>query len=186
MTVFRRIWGRLLRWHERSVGQIALYGATGLSWGKNVRAKYGLRIRAVDGGSIEIGSNTSLDRWVDLFAHKGHLRLGANCHVGKGCTIVAREMITIGDGCQIAENVTIRDQDHRIQACKSIMESGYVTSPITIEDHVWIGAGAVITRGVSIGERSIIGAGAVVTRDIPPHARVGGIPARPLPHRNKE
>ena len=39
MTVLKRIWGRLLRWHERSAGQIALYGATGLTWGKNVRAK---------------------------------------------------------------------------------------------------------------------------------------------------
>ena len=186
MTLFRRIWGRLLRWHERSAGQIALYGATGLTRGKNVRANYGLRVRAIEGGSITIGSNTSLDRWVDLYAHKGSLRIGSNCHVGKGCTLVARKAISIGDGCQIAENVTIRDQDHKIELGRTIMQSGYETTPIVIEDNVWVGAGAVITRGVRIGERAVIGAGAVVTKNVPPGVRVGGIPARPLSDRSEE
>ena len=43
---------------------------------------------------------------------------------------------------------------------------------------MWIGAGAVITKGVTIGEGAVIAAGAVVTRDVPPMTVVGGVPAR--------
>ena len=180
MQMLRRVWGRVLRGHERLAGKIALAGSVGLTYGSSVRAGYGLRVRAIMGGQIDIGPGATLDRNVDLFAHHGTLSIGAGCHISKGCTIVAREMIRIGPRCQIAEFVTIRDQDHRILPETAIADSGYDTAPITIEADVWVGAGVVITKGVTIGDRAVIGAGAVVTRDVAAGARVGGVPARPL------
>ena len=41
-----------------------------------------------------------------------------------------------------------------------------------------IGVNAVILPGVTLGQGSIVGAGAVVTRDVPPFAKVAGVPAR--------
>lgn len=38
---------------------------------------------------------------------------------------------------------------------------------ISIEDDVWIGAAATITRGVTIGRGSVVGAGAVGAKDVP-------------------
>ena len=44
----------------------------------------------------------------------------------------------------------------------------------TIEDGVYIGAGAKILGGVTIGRGATVGANAVVTRDVPPGATVVG------------
>jgi len=56
---------------------------------------------------------------------------------------------------------------------------------IVIEDHAYIGSGAVIKQGrpgqpLTIGRGATVGAGAVVTRDVPPNTTVVGIPARQL------
>lgn len=50
--------------------------------------------------------------------------------------------------------------------------------PITIEDGVWIGGGAIVLGGVTLGEGCVVGAGAVVTRDVPPNTVVAGNPAK--------
>jgi sugar O-acyltransferase (sialic acid O-acetyltransferase NeuD family) len=56
---------------------------------------------------------------------------------------------------------------------------------IHIDDHAYIGTGAVIRQGrldapVRIGEGAVVGMGAVVTKDVPPGVTVIGNPARPL------
>lgn len=50
--------------------------------------------------------------------------------------------------------------------------------PVIIEDHVFIGARSIITKGVTIGEKSIIAAGSVVVSDIPSNCIAGGNPCK--------
>jgi len=45
---------------------------------------------------------------------------------------------------------------------------GVNSSPIIIEDDVWISFGVTILKGVRIGARSIIAAGSIVSKDVPP------------------
>ncbi|MCX7670135.1 MAG: acyltransferase, partial [Anaerolineae bacterium] len=63
---------------------------------------------------------------------------------------------------------------------RPFVEQGITAEGITIEDDVWIGAGAIITDGVHIGRGAVVAAGAVVTQDVPAHTVVGGVPARVL------
>jgi len=51
-------------------------------------------------------------------------------------------------------------------------------TPVIIEDHVLIGANAVILEGVRIGEGAVVAAGAIVTEDVPAGVVVAGTPAR--------
>ena len=54
----------------------------------------------------------------------------------------------------------------------------HIPAPIRIENKVWIGSGAIITRGVTVGEGAVVAAGAVVTKDVPRLTVVGGVPAK--------
>ncbi len=56
--------------------------------------------------------------------------------------------------------------------------------PTVIGDDVFIGSDTMLVAPLNIGDRAATGAGAVVTRDVPPDARVVGVPARPLPERH--
>jgi sugar O-acyltransferase (sialic acid O-acetyltransferase NeuD family) len=56
---------------------------------------------------------------------------------------------------------------------------------VHIEDHAYIGAGAIIKHGqpgrpLVIGRGAVVGMGAVVTKSVPPGVTVVGNPARPL------
>ena len=105
----------------------------------------------------------------------GMLSLGHG-YMNAGSQIRCMNRISIGDGCAIARNVLIMDFDAHAITYEDGSQNR-VTAPISIGNHVWIGAGATILKGVTIGDNAIIGAGSVVTKDVPPNTIVAGNPA---------
>ena len=96
-----------------------------------------------------------------------------------GCTISARDRITIGDDTLVGSGAIITDNDaHSLNPDKHYDEAGIRCAPVSIGPRVFIGARAIILKGVTIGEGAVVGAGAVVTSDVPDFSIVGGTPAR--------
>lgn len=155
-----------------------------VSFAKGTTLARRVRIRASDGGQINIGAQTAIDRFAFLVAQEGEIRIKNNCYIGIGTIICACHKIQIGRDALIAEYVTIRDQDHEFETARPTRAAGMRTAPIIIGNNVWIGAKATITKGVTIGDNVVIGANAVVTRDVPANALVAGVPAKVLSYRD--
>lgn len=105
----------------------------------------------------------------------GRITIGDYCLICPGVRLNTADEIHIADNCMLASNVYITDADwHDIYDRVAIGK----TSPVRIENNVWIGDSAIVCKGVHIGENSIIGAGAVVVDSIPSNVIAAGNPAR--------
>lgn len=103
--------------------------------------------------------------------------LGEKCAVMNGCELIARTSIQIGKKTLIGPHTWIVDSDfHGIHP--EIRHTPGKTSPVVIEENVWIGAKVIIIKGVNIGKNAIVAAGCVVTKDVPAGAIVAGNPMR--------
>lgn len=115
------------------------------------------------------------------------LRPGASITIGSGSglsgvAICAAESVDIGAQCLLGADVQIFDTDfHKIEPENRRYDSApdkVRSSPVVIEDNVFVGAGSKIMKGVRIGRDSVIGAGAIVTKDIPAGSIAVGNPAK--------
>ena len=107
----------------------------------------------------------------------GDVIIGDHTRIGLHNTIIGP--VTIGDHVNLAQGITVTALNHNFaDTDKRIDEQGVSTSPVVIEDDIWIGANAVVLPGVTIGHHSVVAAGAVVTKDVPPHSLVAGVPAK--------
>ena len=107
------------------------------------------------------------------------IRIGQKSLIGENNVLRGQGGITIGDRVYTAPMVQMLAVNHIYHdAGRPMIEQGITAEGITVEDDVWIGAGAVITDGVRIGKGAVVAAGAVVTKDVPAHTVVGGVPAR--------
>lgn len=104
-----------------------------------------------------------------------NITIGRDVFINSGCHFQDQGGIVIGDGSLIGHNVVLATINHDLDP-KNNRKNHY--APITIGNHVWIGANVTVVSGVTIGDWAVVGAGAVVTRDVPPRSVVGGVPAR--------
>ena len=135
---------------------------------------HGTNNRLIFDEKSEIHDATIILRGNDLLLHIGkHSRMGG----GRIIVMGQSNQITIGMNCMLADHLQIWSTDsHPIYDVD--MNIINPSSPIIMNDGVWIGSCATVLKGVTIGEGAIIGMNAVVTRDVPPHSVCVGNPAR--------
>jgi len=113
------------------------------------------QIGAVEiGNDVEIGANTTIDR--------GAL---SNTTIGDGTKI--------DNLVQIAHNVVIG------RHCIIVAQTGLAGSAV-LEDFVVMGARSGVVGHVTVGRGAQIAGGGIVKNNVPPGARMGGVPAKPF------
>ena len=101
------------------------------------------------------------------------IEIHPGAHIGKRFFIDHGMGVVIGETTEIHNDVTIY---------QGVVLGGTSWTKgkrhPTLEDHVVIGAHAVVLGPITIGRNSKIGAGSVVIHDVPPHSTVVGIPGK--------
>lgn len=131
-----------------------------------------------DCASISIGENTFINDSTSLIA-SNRIDIGNNVTIAWGCLIYDHN----------SHSTNILDRMEDIQLQREALQKGLPltfnkkwasvkSSPIVIENDVWIGYGCTILQGVRIGAGAIIGAGSVVRQNVPPMSVVIGNPAQ--------
>lgn len=134
--------------------------------------------------AIRVGSRCMFGRQTRLSSKLGTITIGDDCGFGAGITIhsALEGSVTIGNKVIVAGHCYLGGgQYHTDRTDMPIVDQGNIHGlHMSIGDHVWIGAGAVVISGVTVGRDAIVAAGAVVTKDVPDFAVVAGVPARVL------
>jgi len=111
------------------------------------------------------------------------LQLGNSVGISGGI-LCAGQLVQLGDRVTVGANCTIMDTDfHPLEPGERAASplSG-ATSPVVIEDDVFIGTQSLILKGSRIGRGAVIGAGSVVRGDVPAGAIAAGNPAQIIGH----
>jgi len=106
----------------------------------------------------------------------GTIRIGDFVLLSPGVRISASDEIIIGDGVMMAHGCYVTDSDWHTLHDRT--RRSPTTTPVVLENNVWLGDGVTVLKGVTIGENSVVAARSVVTRDIPKNTVVAGNPAR--------
>jgi len=149
------------------------------------------RFRSMREPGLTLGREVDVYKWTNFSTEPAGAISVGDGSVLVGAIFMCAEEITIGRNVVVSYNVTIADCDfHPIDPARRKEDavanapSGnrdlrppLETAPVTIEDGVRLGIGAIVLKGVRIGAGAQVGAGAVITRDVPPGASARGNPA---------
>ena len=154
--------------------------------GQNVRIGAHATIVCHDkNSSVRIGDNTVIKQFAQLMTYPGgSIEIGSNSSVNPFCVLYGHGGLKIGNDVRIATHSVFIPANHKFDSHDSTITSqGLNKKGINIENNVWFGAGTITLDGVSIQEGAVIAAGAVVNKNVEKNQVVGGVPAKVIKQR---
>ncbi len=138
---------------------------------------------------IHPGCKIGQDGFGFVMSGKGHLKVPQvgrviiqdDVEIGAGSTIdrgAIRDTV-IGEGTKIDNLVQVGHNVSIGRHCVLVAQTG-ISGSSTLEDFVVLGARVGLNNNVTVGEGAHIAATSIVHGDVPPGARWGGMPAKPL------
>jgi len=133
------------------------------------------------GDGVFIGSQAYIQGRFD-----GRCLIGHHVWIGPQSYFDARDLV-LGNHVGWGPGAKVLGSTHTgVPVDVPIIETDLVIKPVRVSDWADIGTGAVLLPGVTVGEGAMVGAGAVVTRDVPPFAKVAGVPAKVIGWRGNQ
>lgn len=108
--------------------------------------------------------------------------MGDYVAIAEGVDIYSVSRVSIGSKVTISQRAFLCTASHEIKS----LTRPLIYAPISIADHVWVAAEAMIHPGVSIAEGAVIAARGVLRNDAPAWTIWAGNPAREVGKRNIE
>ncbi len=138
----------------------------------------------VDPGAT-LGAGTRVWHFVHVMSGA---RIGARCVIGQGCFIgdvTIGDGCRVQNNVSVFDGVTLEDEVFvgpsavftNVNNPRAHISRRPAFAQTLVKRGATIGANATIVCGVTIGEHAFIGAGAVVRHDVQPYAVVVGVPA---------
>jgi UDP-2-acetamido-3-amino-2,3-dideoxy-glucuronate N-acetyltransferase len=142
----------------------------------------------VDPGA-QLGEGTKVWHFAHVCAGA---RIGANCSLGQGVfvgnDVRIGHNVRIQNHVSVYDAVTLEDDVFcgpsmvftNVRNPRAAVPRKDEYRPTLVKRGATLGANCTIVCGVTIGEHAFIGAGAVVTADVPAHALMVGVPAHQI------
>lgn len=149
------------------------------------------RVTLVGIENISIGSHVRIDPEVILLA-TGPLTIGCYTHIAAGVFIAAKAGFEMKNFANIAHGAriyTVNDDysgEHLMGPTVPPELLSLNRSPVLLEEHASVGAGAIVLPGVTLAEGSVLGALSMIGRSTEPWTIYGGVPAKPIKERRRD
>ena len=136
---------------------------------------------------VSIGHGTKIWHFCHVMPHAV---IGEDCTLGQNVFVAASvrigDRVKIQNNVSVYAGVEIEDEVFlgpsmvftNVANPRSHVDRSGEFLPTLVRRGATIGANATILCGITIGQHAFVGAGAVVTDDVPDHALVVGVPAR--------
>ena len=101
------------------------------------------------------------------------LEIGNHCWIGEGVWIDNLSRVTMGDHVCLSQGALLLTGNHNYKS----KTFDLITTGISLDKGVWIGARATVTAGVQAGDHAVLTAGSIATSDLKPYGIYQGNPA---------
>lgn len=188
-----------------SLGNGVRVGANSVLGQRPTKAKSSTLKVSSDMPGLTVGDGTTVGVGAVIYAGT---TIGKDCFIADGAqvrercvirdAVIVGHAVTVENDCYIGERTRIQTGAY-ITAHSTLEEDVFIAPMVTTTNDNYmgrsearfgkikgvtakkgsrIGGNAVILPGVTLGQEAMVAAGSVVTRDVPPYAKVMGVPAR--------